>query len=230
MAKRVTVQTELTTQELHKPDFQPAEVMMIDDLETLKLIYDPLRLQILEAFSIGPRSVKQVAVELQLRPNKLHYHVNRLEAAGFLKMVRTQITGHMVEKLYQTAARHFHLNRETLSTTTPDAVSQAQHEMLLQFNLVMRTAEHTFIQGLATQQIDPFQNPPHPHALLLWNGYICLSPSIALQTQQKILDFLASIDKTAGPSPEEESLRYGYAVIFTPTALVTEKDDEIDFG
>lgn len=67
----------------HRPElaFQPADVMVIEDMETLKLIYRPLRLQILEAFSSEPRPVKQVAADLNMQPNKLYYHVNRLEAS-----------------------------------------------------------------------------------------------------------------------------------------------------
>jgi DNA-binding transcriptional ArsR family regulator len=210
-----------------EPDFRPADVMVIDDLETLKLIYDPLRLQILEAFGAEPRSVKQVAADLSMRPNKLYYHVNRLEAAGILKMVRTQIIGHMVEKLYQTAARHFQMKRDNLSAATSADISQARQKLLLGFDLFLRTTERNFTQGLESQQIDLFQNPPHPHALLLWNGYTRLSPSLAIQTQQKILDLLSAIGKAPPPLPEEGSLQYAYAVVFIPTALVIGQDEEL---
>jgi DNA-binding transcriptional ArsR family regulator len=53
--------------------------VVIDDLETLKVLSDPLRMQIIELMSDQARTVKQLAKELDTTPHKLYYHVKLLE-------------------------------------------------------------------------------------------------------------------------------------------------------
>ena len=52
----------------------------IADLETLRAIADPLRVQIMELLEGGQAlTVKQVAEKLGLAPSKLYYHFGALE-------------------------------------------------------------------------------------------------------------------------------------------------------
>lgn len=87
---------------------------MISDLDTLKVLADPLRLNILEMLG-KPGTVKQVAAKIGRPPTKLYYHFNLLEKHGLLTMVDTRIVSGIVEKHYQTSARTFRLQRDLLS-------------------------------------------------------------------------------------------------------------------
>jgi len=64
---------------------------VITSLETLKVFSDPLRQQIIETLLDGPRTVKQIAAELNIPPNKLYYHVNLLEAHSLIQVTDTRI-------------------------------------------------------------------------------------------------------------------------------------------
>lgn len=86
----------------------------ISDLETLKIIADPLRLQILRTLKY-PKTVKEIAAELDRSPTKLYYHVNQLEKHGLIEVAATNVVSGIIEKHYQAAARHYRVDHELLS-------------------------------------------------------------------------------------------------------------------
>lgn len=95
-------------------DFAPAEIFTVDDLDTLKVIADPLRLRLRELL-YKPKTVKQIASALDLPPTKLYYHVNLLEKHGLIVIVDTRVVSGIIEKHYQASARIVHVSRHLLS-------------------------------------------------------------------------------------------------------------------
>jgi len=75
----------------------------INDLETLRALSDPLRMQIVELLS-EKMTVKQVAEKLGLAPSKLYYHFNTLEKLGLIEVAETHMVANMVEKVYSSNA------------------------------------------------------------------------------------------------------------------------------
>jgi hypothetical protein len=98
---------------------EPVEEFVINDIETLKLITHPLRLQLLGQFRKG-RTVKEAAADLDTPPTKLYYHVNLLEEKGLLQVVDTQIVSGIIEKRYQVAARRYRIDDSMLSGEADD--------------------------------------------------------------------------------------------------------------
>ena len=112
-----------------KAKFEPAAELVIDDLDTLKVLADPLRLRILELFHTS-RTVKQVAADLDMPATKLYYHVNQLEQRGLIRMVDTRIVSGIIEKHYQIAARRFHIKRDLLSPGTTESEGSLELTLL----------------------------------------------------------------------------------------------------
>jgi DNA-binding transcriptional ArsR family regulator len=105
---------------------------VITSLETLKVFSDPLRQQIIETLLDGPRTVKQIAAELNIPPNKLYYHVNLLEAHSLIQVTDTRIVSGIIEKQYRASARHFAIERALLSPGgAPGGLSAALDALLL---------------------------------------------------------------------------------------------------
>lgn len=73
----------------------------IKDLETLRAVSDPLRIQIAELLTTQNLTVKQVAEKLGLAPSKLYYHFGALEKLGMIEVAETRMVSNMVEKVYQ---------------------------------------------------------------------------------------------------------------------------------
>jgi DNA-binding transcriptional ArsR family regulator len=76
----------------------------IKDLETLRAVSDPMRIQIVELLSTQNLTVKQVAEKLGLAPSKLYYHFGALEKLGMIEVAETRMVSNMVEKVYQSNA------------------------------------------------------------------------------------------------------------------------------
>jgi DNA-binding transcriptional ArsR family regulator len=91
------------------------EEFIITDPETLKVIADPLRLQILKSFK-SPRTVKDVADILDIAQTKLYYHVNMLEKHGFIEVVETNVVSGIIEKMYRVTAARYSLDGDLLAT------------------------------------------------------------------------------------------------------------------
>ena len=78
----------------------------LSDLEQIKVLANPLRVRILEAFG-QERTTKQVADLLGEKPTKLYHHVDALERVGLIALSRTQQNRGTVEKYYLAVARTF---------------------------------------------------------------------------------------------------------------------------
>ena len=101
-----------------KPDFKPVEVFVVDDLDTLKVLADPLRLKIRELM-YQPTTVKQVASELDMPPTKLYYHIDKLEKHKLIVLVDTRVVSGIIEKHYQVSAWHVRVAKHLLSSDEP---------------------------------------------------------------------------------------------------------------
>lgn len=92
-------------------------VHRLTSLQQLKALADPLRLRVLEAFVRQAATTKQVADLLGEHATKLYHHVQILEEAGMLRLVRTRKNRGTVEKYYRAVAEDFTVDRKLLEVT-----------------------------------------------------------------------------------------------------------------
>jgi DNA-binding transcriptional ArsR family regulator len=98
----------------------PPPTLVINDLETLRVISDPLRLKIFRAAGEFTQrgelcSVKQISGQVGIPPAKLYYHIRLLETAGLLDAAETRLVSGIQEKLYRVPALRIYLAAELLS-------------------------------------------------------------------------------------------------------------------
>ncbi len=100
--------TELTQTESSNEEqiFVPQAEMLINDLEILRTLSDPLRMRIIELL-VEPLTVKEIAPKLNIGKTKLYYHINLLEKHGVIRVVRTRLVSGILEKSYQITAMRF---------------------------------------------------------------------------------------------------------------------------
>lgn len=137
---------------------QPAAEMVISDVETMKVVADALRLQILDAMR-QPTTVKAVAAQMEIPPAKLYYHVNLLEKHGLIQVVGINIETGIVEKQYQVTAHRFLMRNPILA----GAALSAENVSTLVASL-LDDAKDGFRRAYA--QLDPNEPTPprHPFA------------------------------------------------------------------
>jgi DNA-binding transcriptional ArsR family regulator len=102
-----------------------AEEIRISDLETLKVISAPLRVQILERIGLASEAghlttVKQLSEDLDIPPTKLYYHINLLEKHGLIQIAETKVVSGIIEKYYQIAAKRIRADLDISKNTTID--------------------------------------------------------------------------------------------------------------
>ena len=146
--------------------FQPIEQLQISTLETLKVFSDPLRQQIIEALLDGPKTVKQVATELDHSPTKLYYHVNLLEEHGLIRVTETRVVSGIIEKHYQAAARSFLIHRALLTPgrdSDDEAVDAA-------FDAMIEPIRADIHKGIRQGVIDMSDDSPQHRKLRMWRA------------------------------------------------------------
>ena len=103
---------------MEKPTRDP--VFRIADLETLKVVIDPLRLQILEVLDPAPKTINYVAGKLGLASSRLYYHFNLLESHGLIRVVETRMVNNIIEKIYWTTAEELSVDSELVKYSSEE--------------------------------------------------------------------------------------------------------------
>jgi DNA-binding transcriptional ArsR family regulator len=104
----------------------PNELFTIRDLETLRVIADPLRMQIVELLIPAGQTVKQVADRLGLASSKLYYHFSLLEKHALIEVAETRMVANMIERVYRATARDIEIDPSLLSISTDEGREAAR--------------------------------------------------------------------------------------------------------
>jgi len=83
------------------------DTLRITELNQIRLLGDPFKLELLQAFTMGAKTTKQVASELGESITRLYRHVDALHAAGLLEITGEKQKRGTVERTFQAVARRF---------------------------------------------------------------------------------------------------------------------------
>lgn len=90
------------------------EVLVLRDLECIKAIVHPRRIDILKTFGDLPLSVKQLSQLLDEPHAKVNYHIKTLYRVGILELVEEKIKSGIVEKYYYPSAKNIIISKKIL--------------------------------------------------------------------------------------------------------------------
>jgi len=126
-------------------------IFTVKDLETLKVISDPLRIKIFDFVSMANqdgelRTVKQISKHLGMPPHKLYYHINLLEKHGLIEVAHTQVVSGIIEKHYQVKALSITIDPGLFSSDLP--VGEKTKAALSVLDGVFETTRSEFINSL----------------------------------------------------------------------------------
>ncbi len=180
--------------------FTPARELRIADVETLRVLADPLRLRILEVFDAHPDdalTVKVVAAALAEPVTKLYYHVNLLERHGLLAVVAKRLVSGIVEKRYRLAAESLHVDRALFGSSGADVTAEASTLIDAVFGSSRRNLERALGSGPARLGTDD----PTPARGLLARFTQRLSPDAAVQARRLIEELIERVGALAAATP-----------------------------
>lgn len=203
-----------------------SEKLTITDLETLKVVADPLRLQILESFGDKPRTVKQVAKAMGLTPNKLYYHVNMLEERGLLRVVETRVVSGIIEKIYQITAHSISVDKALLT------VSENRHEnlALMVDSLFDNTRDKLMSSARAgILQLDEDADKPNRLYFSSWNLKLTDAQATALVDElADLLEKYVDEDEQGDTAADTPRHPYSFLHVFFKTVPSAQADDSAD--
>ena len=129
-------------------EFTPAPIQVIDDLETLKILADPLRNHILEVLAPEPQTVNAIAEKLGQDASRLYYHVKLLEKHGLVQVVDTRVVANIIEKFYWITAYDFEIKHGLYSFGTPEG----NENITTMFTSFIDTTRADLVRSLAARQ------------------------------------------------------------------------------
>jgi hypothetical protein len=201
-----------------EPDaaFRPAAEYRISDLDTLRMLADPLRYRLLHTMATRPTdpwTVKEMARALGEPATKLYYHVNMLEERGLLVVTGSRLVSGILEKRYQIVAERLEVDRTVLAAGDAGADETIDSVLGTIFESTrdeIRTAIRT---GLATIH----DATPGLEPVMLTKGFDRLSRARAAEFRDRLtaLQMEFEADTTAGAA-EDELHPYGLVLAFYP--------------
>jgi DNA-binding transcriptional ArsR family regulator len=102
---------------------KPAELLVIRDRETLKVLSNRLRTEIMQQLD-SPKTVTEIAKALGLPRTKLYYHTNLLEKHGLIRMVDSHVVSGIIERVYQVTAYRLGIDRTLLSGGSEEGIDE----------------------------------------------------------------------------------------------------------
>lgn len=193
---------------------------LITDLETLKIIADPTRLEVLRSLK-RPRTVKEVAEILETDPTKLYYHIRQLEKHALIRVVETNIVSGIIEKTYQVSARHFRVEESLLAATemTDENLDTIFHAIFDVARNEIRRSIHAGLMKLNDS------TPPEKHGIAKTTMYLTEEQTIELFGK---LESLMKEYETLSKANEAESAvkAQGLLIAFYPLYRLDVDDTE----
>ena len=178
------------------------ETYKIRDLEQVRLLSDPLKLRLLQAFAEGPRTTKQVAAELGESVTKLYRHVDALHDSGLLKVVDEKQKRGTIERTFRAIAQRFEADHSLFADDAGPAVANATREML-------RVSEAEILAALASAGDDDEAQ------LILTRIRGRANPEKIAELRAMLEHWLDSIPD-GEQSPDDDSREFGGLIAFYP--------------
>lgn len=196
-----------------QPRSKPDDEFVIGDLETLKVMADPLRLQILDTMTERVCTVKQIAADLHIPSTKLYYHFKQLEEHGLIRVVDTRLVSGIVEKLYQATAYSYRVEKGLLSPGTPEGDKQIKQMLSALFDDTRDDILNSVAAGIVKLSKTEPGDRPDPHDLILGRSLARMSP-------KKAQDFYARLQalvKEFSDDEDDDEQAYTLVVALYPT-------------
>jgi DNA-binding transcriptional ArsR family regulator len=161
--------------------------MVIRDLETLRVLADPMRLSIVEYLE-KPSTVKNIAKKIGKPPTKLYYHFNLLEKHELIRMVDTRVVAGIIEKQYQSSARYYRLERGLLSPSGGD------DELDMTLSAMLANVHQGVMQSFREGNLQLSKESPVQHRLTLYNSALTLKLEQAQMLSQRLSELMAEFN------------------------------------
>jgi len=183
-----------------------ADEHIIENLDTLKIIADPTRLEVMRTLK-KPRTVKEVSELMDTDPTKLYYHVRQLEKHGLIRVVETNIVSGIIEKTYQVVAHRFRVEESLIAAT-----EMTDENMEALFGTIFEVTKAEIKRSVQVGLMDPADtSKPQHHGV--GKGSFYFTAAQAAVFYQKVEALMKECEEEAGHQ-EDDPTRAPYSFLF----------------
>lgn len=190
-----------------------APTFIIRDIETMRVISDPLRAQIFEVLIRQPQTVRQVAERLGMTASKLYYHFNLLEKFGFIRVFETRQVANLIEKVYTVTSKTLDVDPNLFSFP---AGEQNENLMSIVRGTIDTTREDLIRSLQARLYALDHGEKPHPRRVVINRQLAHLTQTQAEQFLRRIEELLKEFED-ADQGESEDSQLYAMMIAFYPS-------------
>lgn len=194
-----------------------AEEIRISDLETLKVISAPLRVQILERIGLASEAgdlttVKQLSEDLEIPPTKLYYHINLLEKHGLIQIAETKVVSGIIEKYYQIGAKRIRADLDISKNTTIDRNEGLALTLSSLKNMFDKT--YTDVEKSLQYRMQESDDGEQQEIGKMFSTQAMLQ--LSLDEAQTFIDEISEIIDKYGDIKNPNGLTFGLTLVFNP--------------
>jgi len=186
---------------------------VIRDMETMRVISDPIRAQIFEALLHQAQTVRQVAEKLGMSASKLYYHFNLLEKFGFIRVQETRQVGNLIEKIYAVTSPTIDVDPDLFSFPSGE-----HNEQIL--TIIRDTIDATREDLLRSLQARLYAleqgQPPKPRRVVLNRLRSNLSDEQAARLLNRIEELLREFEQS-DEKESQDNQPYSLMIAFYPS-------------
>ena len=195
-------------------EFKPTPILFVEDLETLKVLADPFRNQILEVLASAPLTVNQIAEKLGLPASKLYYHVNLLEAHGLIQVVDTTVKANLIEKRYWITAYKCKLADDLCSFATPEGQESVTTSMVAP----VETTREDIVRSLQARAYALEHGAEaHPRDVLVQRELCDISDDQSAVLIAQLKEIMDEFKACAGQSGGQDVQTHALTIAFYPS-------------
>ncbi len=193
----------------------PDDLFTIQDLETLRVASDPLRLQILNVLRGEPRTVKEIARVLHLPQTKLYYHINLLEKHGLIRVVGTRLVSGILEKQYQASAYKFSVAYNLLTPMPDPQDTVARLDVFL--SAVLDYTHSDMLRSVRSGLAEYSKDAPPERLLEVGRLWFRLTPEQVRAFREQLTSLFLEYQALSHEAPAEGAQFYELLLGFYPT-------------
>ena len=186
--------------------FEPAETYEIDDLETLQIITEETRIEIIELLR-NPLSVAELAERMDVPRTRLYHHIKLLEDVDAIRVVDERKAGAMTEKIYRVAAKSFQPSQAFLESATPKDRASAIIDSLFS---ITRT---DFVRAAERELVD-LEDAREGRMVSMSRRVYRLTPDRVAEMVSRIEEVLDDFHD----EPTDDSIAFGVLVVAHPSS------------
>ncbi len=186
----------------------PAPELLLTEIEQLKAISDPVRLQMIELMAeppIQPWTAKELAARMGTKQTKLYHHLAVLEERGFIAVADTRVVSGILEKRYAATATSFRVDRSLFGGGDSEAVSAV-------LDAIFEKARTEIVAGQRAGLLDLSAEEWEHRRMALWASHVRLSPSGV----RKVMGLVNRLGEIDDDLDQPDGAHYGLVVAFYP--------------